>query len=522
MHPHNISMHYNGRDFAYSELDELSSRFASALASLGVKRGDRVGILLPNIPQFVFAFFGILKAGAIVVSNNPLYKERELEHQINDSGTEVIVAPDDVVNGNDLYVNLERCRDRTKLRHVITTSVTDYLPEMKRRLAGLAGVKKVKRTKSLDFTTLLRSNVPIAEFATVDPMEDVAVLQYTGGTTGISKGAMLTHYNLYSNAVHTAWYLPLTPRDVSLAVLPLFHIYGLTAAMNAPFYAGSEIILLPSFHVKDVMNSIQKRKVTAFCGVPAMYIAINTNPKAKDFDLRSVRVCVSGGAALPVVVRKKFIELTGGNLVEGYGLSETSPITHCNPLTEGGVRDGSIGIPYPETDAEIVDLADPYKVLPRGSVGELAVKGPQIMKGYWQNDKETAGAIHDGWFLTGDIAKMDDDGYFFIVDRKKDMVIVGGFNVYPREVEEVLFEHPSIKEATIIGIPDEFSGEVVKAFVVLKDGAGPLTEKEVIDFCASRLVKYKVPKKVEFVSELPKTLVGKVLRRRLRESSTQE
>jgi len=521
-HPHNISMHYNGRNFTYSELDELSSRFASAITSLGVKHGDRVAILLPNIPQFVFAFFGILKAGAVVVSNNPLYKERELEHQINDSGAEVIVAPDDIVKGNDLYVNLDRCRDRTKLRHVITTSVTDYLPGMKRRLAGMAGVKRVTRTKTMDLVGLLASNIPMKEFASVDPLEDVAVLQYTGGTTGISKGAMLTHYNLYSNAVHTARYLPLTPEDVSLAVLPLFHIYGLTASMNAPFFAASEIVLLPSFHVRDVMNAIQKRKVTAFCGVPAMYIAINTNPKAKDFNLRSVRVCVSGGAALPVAVRKKFIELTGGNLVEGYGLSETSPITHCNPLTRGAVRDGSIGIPYPETDAVIVDLADPYKTLPLGSVGELAVKGPQVFKGYWRNDRETAGAIHDGWFLTGDIAKIDGDGYFYIVDRKKDMVIVGGFNVYPREVEEVLFEHPRIKEAAIVGIPDEFSGEAVKAFVVLKDGASPLTETEVIDFCATKLVKYKVPKKVEFVPELPKTLIGKVLRRRLRETGGQE
>jgi long-chain acyl-CoA synthetase len=304
-------------------------------------------------------------------------------------------------------------------------------------------------------------------------------------------------------------------------VLPLFHIYGLTTAMNAPFVASSQIVLLPSFHVNEVMKTIQQRKVTAFCGVPTMYIAINNSPKAKDFDLRSVRVCVSGGSALPVAVRRRFIELTGGNLVEGYGLSETSPITHCNPLTEGGVKDGSIGIPYPETDVKIVDLDDPHKVLPTGSVGELAVKGPQIMKGYWKNEAETAEVVHDGWFLTGDIAKMDDDGYFYIVDRKKDMVDVGGFKVYPRDVEEVLFEHPGIEEAAVIGVPDEFSGEVVKAFVVRKAEAGSLTEKDVIDFCAARLMKYKVPKKVEFIPELPKTLVGKVLRRKLKENTTQ-
>jgi long-chain acyl-CoA synthetase len=521
-YPKNIGIHYQGRNFTYSELDDLSSRFASALVSLGVKRGDRVAIFLPNTPQFVFAFFGILKAGAVVVNNNPLYKERELEHQINDSGAEVIVAPNDVVKKNDLYGSLERCRERTCLRHVITTSVTDYLPGLKRSLSGLAGIRKVSRANTLDFVALLRSNTPLATFADVDPLEDVAVLQYTGGTTGVSKGAMLTHYNLYSNAVRTANYLPLTAKDVSLAVLPLFHIYGLTTAMTAPFFASSQTVLLPSFHVAEVMKTIQHRKVTAFCGVPSMYIAIINNPKVKDFNLKSVRVCVSGGSALPVEVRRLFIALTGGNLVEGYGLSETSPITHCNPLTEDGVKDGSMGIPYPETDAMIVALDDPYKVLPTGSVGELAVKGPQVMKGYWKNEAETAEVVHDGWFLTGDIAKMDDDGYFFIVDRKKDMVDVGGFKVYPRDVEEVLFEHPGIKEAAVIGIPDKFSGEAVKAFVVRKDEAGSLTEKDVMDFCAARLVKYKVPKQVEFIPELPKTMVGKVLRRKLKETAAQQ
>ncbi len=518
-YPKNVSIHYQGRNFTYSELDDLSSRFASALVSLGVKRGDRVAIFLPNTPQFVFAFFGILKAGAIVVNNNPLYKERELEHQINDSGAEVILASKDVVKRNDLYESLERCRERTCLRHVITTSVTDYLPGLKRSLAGLAGIRRVSRANTLDFVALLRSSTPMTAFADVNPLEDVAVLQYTGGTTGVSKGAMLTHYNLYSNAARTANYLPLTTEDVSLAVLPLFHIYGLTTAMNAPFFASSQTVLLPSFHVAEVMKTIQQRKVTAFCGVPSMYIAIINNPKAKDFDLRSVRVCVSGGSALPVEVRKWFIALTGGNLVEGYGLSETSPITHCNPLTEGGVRDASMGIPYPETDAMIVALDDPHKALPTGSVGELAVKGPQVMKGYWNNEAETAEVMYDGWFLTGDIAKMDDDGYFYIVDRKKDMVDVGGFKVYPRDVEEVLFEHPGIRETAVIGIPDKFSGEAVKAFVVRRDEAGSLTEKDIIDFCAARLVKYKVPKKVEFISELPKTMVGKVLRRKLKETS---
>lgn len=520
--PGQVSIHYQGKDFTYSEVDEVSSRFASALVSLGVKQGDRVAIFLPNTPQFVFAFFGILRVGGVVVNNNPLYKERELEHQLNDSGAEVIIAPKDVVKGNDLYRSLEGCRERTHLRHVITTSVTDYLPSLKRRLAGLAGIKRVSRANTLDFVTLVKSNVPISKSAEINPIEDVAVLQYTGGTTGVSKGAMLTHYNLYSNAVFTANYLPITPKDISLAVLPLFHIYGLTTAMTAPFYASSEVVLLPTFHVQEVMKTIEKKRVTCFCGVPAMYIAINANPKVKSFDLSSVRACMSGGAALPTAVRKKFIELTGGNLVEGYGLSETSPVTHCNPLTEGGVKEGSIGIPFPETDARIVDLDDPSKSLPTGAVGELAVKGPQVMKGYWNNETETAKVLHDGWLLTGDIAKMDEDGYFYIVDRKKDMINVGGMKVYPRDVEEVLFEHPSVKEAAIVGVQDDFTGEAVKAFVVLREGAGSLTEKEVIDYCATKLVKYKVPKKVEFVQELPKSIIGKVLRRKLREATSQQ
>ena len=405
---------------------------------------------------------------------------------------------------------------------MITTGMVDYGPGVKRSLAGIAGIKKVSRPDTHDFMELVGSNRPIPKPAEVNPVEDVAVFQYTGGTTGISKGAMLTHYNLYSNAVRTAEYLPIKPDDIALAVLPLFHIYGLTTSMTAPFCAGSQIVLLPTFHVEEVMKTIQQRKVTVFCGVPSMYIAVNSHPKAKDFNLRSIRACISGGSALPVAVRKKFIELTGGKLVEGYGLSETSPVTHCNPFTEGGVRDGSIGIPYLNTDAKIVDLDNPFFTLPVGQVGELAVNGPQVMKGYWNNQAETDAVLHDGWFLTGDIAKMDEDGYFYVVDRKKDMINVGGMKVYPRDVEEVLFQHPGVKEAAVIGVPDDFSGEAVKAFVVPKEGAGNLTEKDIIDFCAARLVKYKVPKHVEFVVELPKTLIGKVLRRKLRELTPQQ
>ncbi|MDG6913920.1 MAG: long-chain fatty acid--CoA ligase [Nitrososphaerota archaeon] len=520
LHPGNRCLHYQGRDFTYAEVDDLSSRFASALVGLGVKKGDRVAVFLPNIPQLVVSYFGILKAGGIVVMCNPVYKERELEHQLRDSGAEVVVASRTVARGMDLFSSLGGCRGRLPLRHVIATGLGDYLPGLKRRLAGLAGIRDVPRENTIDFVTLIRSNPPMAAYAAVDPVNDVAVLQYTGGTTGVSKGAMLTHYNLVSNAEYGVSLFPITERDISLCVLPLYHIYGLTVTMNAPLAAGAAMVLLPSFHVEEVMKTIQSQKVTIFSGAPAMYIAINSKPEARRYNLRSVRACLSGGSALPPAVRKKFIELTGGNLVEGYGLSETSPVTHCNPVTGGVVKDGSIGPPFSETDAKIVDISDREKTLKAGEIGELAVKGPQVMKGYWNQEEETKAVLKDGWFLTGDIAKMDPDGYFYIVDRKKDMINVGGLKVYPREVEDVLFEHPDVKEAGVIGVPNQFSGEAVKAFVVLKDPAKGTSAQELIEFCQERLAKFKVPKEVEFVQELPKTLIGKVLRRKLRETKT--
>ena len=475
---------------------------------------------MPNMPQFIISYFGILKAGGVVVTCSPLYKERELEFQLRDSGSSLVIAANDVVRGNDLYNSLEACRGRLGLRHVITASLTDYLPALKRNLAGLAGVKNLRREGTIGFMDLIRAHRPLERFVEVDPMSDLAVLQYTGGTTGTSKGAMLTHHNLYANAMMAAAALPLTAEDITLAVLPLFHIYGMTVTMNAPIFAGAKIVLLPRFEVKQVMETIQKERVTCFCAVPTMYIAVINSEEGKRFDLRSVRACISGGAPLAVAVRKKFIEMTGGNLVEGYGLTECSPVTHINPLKDALPKEASIGIPLPATDAAIVDLDDPEKFLPTGEVGELAIRGPQVMKGYWNRSEESEMVVRNGWLLTGDIARMDDDGYFYIVDRKKDMVDVGGFKVYPREVEEVLFEHPEVKEAAAIGMVDPYRGEAVKAFVVLKDPTKRISEAEIIQFCTERVAKYKVPKQVEFVGELPKTLVGKVLRRKLREGAT--
>ena len=519
MFPDKPCVLYQGRMLSYSAVDDLSSRFAAALVSLGLKKGERVALFMPNMPQFIIGYFGVLKAEGVVVACSPLYKEKELEYQLRDSGSSIILAANDVVRGNDLFKSLDGCRRRLGIRHVITASLTDYLPSMKKSLARFAGVKNLRRRETVRLMDLLRAHQRLDRVLRVDPVDDVAVLQYTGGTTGTSKGAMLTHNNLYSNAVMAAVALPLTPGDVCLAVLPLFHIYGMTVTMNAPIYAGSEVVLLPRFEVKRVIQTIQKERVTCFCAVPTMYVAVINSPEASKFDLRTVRACISGGAPLPAAVRSKFMEMTGGNLVEGYGLTECSPVTHLNPLRDVLPKDGSIGIPLPSTDAAIVDLEDSSKFLPPGEVGELVIRGPQVMKGYWQNSEESRMALREGWLLTGDIAKMDEDGYFYVVDRKKDMVDVGGFKVYPREVEEVLFEHPEVKEAAAIGIADAYQGETVKVFVVLKDPAKRVSEEEIIEFCKERIARYKVPKEVEFVGELPKTLVGKVFRRKLKESA---
>ncbi|MGD0638042.1 MAG: long-chain fatty acid--CoA ligase [Nitrososphaerales archaeon] len=510
---------YQGRSLTYAQVDNIASRFAGGLLSLGLGKGDRVALFMPNLPQFVFGYFGALKAGGVVVPCSPLYKEKELEYQLRDSGASFVVAANDIVSDNDLYGSLEKCRDRLQLKAVIAASVTDYLPGFKRPFAGLKGVKNIPRRDTVGFAELVSRNRPLKESASVDPRRDVAVLQYTGGTTGVSKGAMLSHSNLYLNAFQVAAVLPLVASDIALAALPLFHIYGMTAAMNAPLSAGCTVVVVPRFEVEPVMATIEKEKVTSFCGVPTMYIAVINHPNVSKFHLRTVRSCISGGAALPVAVRKRFIELTGSALVEGYGLTEASPVTHVNPVGPSAVvKDGSIGIPVSDTDSAIVAMDDRSKFLGVGEVGELAVKGPQVMLGYWNHSEESDKVLMDGWLLTGDIARMDEQGFFFIVDRKKDMIDVSGFKVWPREVEEVLFAHPGVREASVVGVPDSYRGESVKAFVVLKpESKGKVSEKEVIDFCRERISTYKAPRSVVFVDDLPKTLVGKVLRRALRD-----
>ncbi|MFQ5870935.1 MAG: long-chain fatty acid--CoA ligase [Candidatus Geothermarchaeales archaeon] len=517
-HPNHTAILYYGNKITFDELNSLSDRFATILSGLGVSRGDRVALFLPNVPQFVFCFYGALKAGAIVVPCNPLYKERELEHQLRDSESKVVVALD------LLYPVVKNIRERLDLT-VITTSVKDYLPGLKKLLAPLKGVRKKTFPDTLDLVDLLKRHEPGPLKVEVDPVNDVAVLQYTGGTTGISKGAMLTHYNLVSNALMAINWLPIREaEDVHVAVLPFFHIYGLTTAMNAPVMTSTTMILLPRFDTKSVLQAIEKNKATVFCGVPTMYVALLDDPDTPTHDISTLRGCISGAAPLPVAVMNQFNELMSGNLVEGYGLTEASPLTHGNPLDDiRKVKAGSIGIPVSDTKAKIVDLEKGTKKLPIGEVGELAVKGPQVMLGYWNKPEETKQVFKRGWLLTGDIAKMDKDGYFYIVDRKKDMIDAAGYKVWPRDVEEALYEHPSVKEAAVIGVPDPYRGETVKAFIVPKaEAAGKISEQEIIDFCKERIAAFKVPKQIEFREELPKTLVGKVLRRVLREEEASE
>lgn len=515
-YPSNNALYFMGKRITYNELLAMSYQFAHALTKRGVVKGDRVAIMLPNSPQAVIAYYGALFAGAIVVQTNPLYTERELTHQLVDSGAETIVALD------LLFKRVMNVKPATPLKRVIVTSVGEFLPFFKKLLYPLVQRKQgqnpqVQYGNGVEpFASLLKESAATPVQIEVDPENDLALLQYTGGTTGLAKGVMLTHSNLVANAVQCRAILYKCKEGAEriLGMLPLFHVYGMTAVMNKGIMLAAEIILVPKFDVKQLLELITKLKPTLFPGAPTMYIALINHPDLPKYDLSSINACVSGSAPLPLEVQQRFEEITGGRLVEGYGLTEASPVTHANPIWGHRVN-GSIGLPWPDTDAKIIDPATGDE-LPQGEVGELAVKGPQVMKGYWNRPEETASTLIDGWLLTGDIAYMDEKGYFYIVDRKKDMIIAGGYNIYPREVEEVLFEHPDIQEAAVIGVPDPYRGETVKAFVVVKQGH-TVKEEELDRHSRARLAAYKIPRIYEFRSELPKTMVGKVLRRQLQE-----
>lgn len=503
--PEKTALYYDEGKISYGELNSLADRFAAGLQSLGVSKGERLAIYLPNLPQFVFSYYGALRAGAIVVAVSPLYKERELVHILADSGAKALVCLD------KLYPYAQSVRDKTELSHVFTTSASDYAqhPPGSPTISGAMNLRGFVE----DFGGQPR---PVE----IDAKKDLALLQYTGGTTGVPKGAMLTHYNLLANAVQFSSWLAMRPgAEVNLSVLPFFHIYGMTVAMNVPVFTSSAMILIPDPRdIEAILRAIDNDKPTVFCGVPVMYMALINRPDIRQHNLRSIRVCVSGASPLPLQVQRRFEELTGGRLVEGYGLTETSPVTHVNPIDDADKnRSGSIGIPISDTEAKVIDLDDGERDLPPKTVGELVVRGPQVMVGYWKNAEETRMALMGGWFHTGDIATMDQEGYFHIVDRKKDMINVSGLKVWPREVEEVLYEHPAVKEAAAVPIPDATSGEAVKAYVVVKEEyAGKVTASELTEFCKKRIADYKAPKAVEFRDALPKSSVGKILRRELK------
>ena len=507
---------YGGR-LTYRELDEGADRFAAALAGRGLAKGDRVSLFLPNCPQMVIAYYGTLRAGGVVVSTSPLYSAKELEHQLNDSGSQTIVVL------SKLYPLAKEVAPRTGLKRVIITNIKEHFPPLLRALFTVFKERKeghriwVERSPGTElFAEMLASAAAKPPTVEVRP-DDPALLQYTGGTTGVAKGAVLTHRNLVANTLQTgAWLVKEHGgTEVFLGAVPFFHVYGMTVVMNLCISLGQTMVLLPQFRLKQVLKAIAKYRPTIFPGVPTMYVAINNYPKAAKYDLHSIKACLSGAAPLPVEVQTKFEALTGARLVEGYGLTEASPVTHANPLY-GARKIGKIGLPLPDTDARIVDLETGQRTLPPGEICEVVVKGPQVMSGYWNRPDETAIALKDGWLYTGDIGTMDEQGYFSIVDRKKEMIIVGGFNVYPREVEEPLYEHPKVREVVAVGLPDPYMGETVKVYIVLKEGQCA-AEQEIIDFCKGRIAKYKVPTQVEFRKELPKTLVGKVLRRALRD-----
>jgi long-chain acyl-CoA synthetase len=491
------ALSFYGTTFEFERLQALVEKMAGSLAASGVKKGDRVALMLPNCPQYVISFLAIVRLGAVVTQINPMYVEREIEHILNDSGAQTIVVYADV------YGRVKAALPETELQNVI---VVDFKGEPE-------GLDPGHRS----FGEFLSADADPAPEVEIDPPEDVAALQYTGGTTGVSKGAMLTHRNLVANVQQTIDVFIRNPEHFAgrkiVGALPFFHIYGLTCVMLFGLKLGLEQVLLPRFEVEEALSVFENDRPTMFSGVPTMYMALlASGADLRRHHLHDVLIFNSGGSALPVNLKRSFEEKVGKPLFEGYGLSEASPVTHNNPPFLGQGREGSIGIPIPSTDARIVDVETGEQEMPVGESGELIIKGPQVMKGYLNMPEETAETLRDGWLYTGDVAKMDEDGYFYIVDRKKDMILASGYNVYPREVEEVLFEHPDVAEAVAIGVPDEYRGETVKAFVVKRSGS-TATEEEVLAFCEERLAAYKTPKTVEFRDDLPKSTVGKLLRR---------
>ncbi len=504
-----------GRRETYRRIKDFSDRFAVALRGLGVRKGDRVALLLPNLPQFIIAYYGILKAGAVVVPLNPLYTERELTFHLTDSGAETLVTIP------MLMEKVAALEGKTPLKRAIYTRVADFLPFPLSLLQGVRegraarqAVRKPGGLQWVRFRDMLRNPAP-ADFRPepVDP-DEMAALLYTGGTTGVAKGIMLSHFNFVANAYQVKAWGALSNEQSILAVLPFFHGFGMSVTMNAPILAGGEIIILPRFNARQVAQTIHKYKPDFFIGVPTMFVALSNLPDIGKYNLRSVKGIFVGAAPLTRAIKEEFEAKTGGRMIEGYGLTEAVTAIAANPY-HGLHKIGSIGIPFPDVDMKIVSL-DGTRDLPPGEQGEIVLRSPTVMLGYYKMPEETAKTIVDGWLFTGDIGYMDEDGYFYITDRKKELIIVGGFNVFPREIDELIYQHPKVKEGITVGIPDPYKGERIKVYIVLKEGE-TATEEEFIAYFRQNLTPYKVPSEVEFRTELPKSAIGKILRRQLRE-----
>jgi long-chain acyl-CoA synthetase len=508
---------FKGAKVSYQEMNSITDQLAAGLAEIGVGKGDRVGIFMPNTPQFVMACFALLKLGAVVVAVNPLYTAREIEHQVNDAGIEVMLVM------SNYYNTIKQVQPNTKIQNIVVTNIKEALPPILSFLFTLTKEKKDGFRVQLEdgdqwMQEIIEKHSP-EDRPKVDVSPDnIALFQYSGGTTGISKGAIATHRNLVANTLQiTSWVVTAEEgKETMLMAIPLFHVYGMVAGMLSALKLGAAMVMVPNPRdLADLLTNLQKYKATIFPGVPTLYNAINIFPDvaAGKYDLSTIKACISGSAPLMRETKEQFEALSGGKLCEGYGLSEAPTATHCNPLL-GENRTGSIGLPLPDVDCRIVSLDDEVTVLSPGEIGELVIKGPQVFKGYHNMPTETGNALRDGWLYTGDIARVDEDGYFYIVDRKKELIKPGGYQVWPREVEEVIVDNPKVLEAGVAGVPDPYRGETVKAWVVVKPGE-TLSEDEVKDWCRENLAAYKVPSSVEFRDELPKTTVGKILRREL-------
>jgi len=501
---HKTATAFLGAELTFSEIKIQADKLATSLHAMGIAKGDRVGIMLPSSPQYMIAFFALMRLGAICANFNPAYTAREVEHQAKDAGIRAMITLD-----TNAAMILE-LQPRTAIETVIVTKLAEY-GEEKAAAPGIAG--------TLSYTALIRGVTDVKlPHVDIDAANDVAVLQYTGGTTGVSKGAMLTHQSLYANVIQVSlWggYFTRKGEERMIVVIPYFHIYALSVCMMLSCWNGTMQILVPKFEIEALLDNFRKYKPTYFPGVPTLYISLLNHPDAKTCGLEEVKTFNSGSAPLPLEVLDQFEQMSGATISEGYGLTEASPTTHSTPVLAKR-KPGSVGLPMPSTDIKIVDIETGLVEVPLGEEGELCVRGPQVMKGYWNRPEETAYALRDGWLYTGDVARMDADGFFYIVQRKKDMIIVSGLKVFPNEVEDVLFTHPAVLEAAVIGIPHAYRGEEVKAFVVLKSGMTP-TSDEVLAYCKERLAKFKLPSKIEFVASLPKSSVGKVLRRALRD-----